>query len=82
MFWVRPDLDSEGKVNWGGGVFWNQIPEQGCSGEFGQKFLETQLGSLACLFITDSLSHVETNESLTCVPDRLCRIDSSSLSYF
>ena len=20
--------------------FWNQIPEQGCSGEFGQKFLE------------------------------------------
>ena len=25
----------------GEGVFWNQIPEQGCSGEFGQKFLET-----------------------------------------
>ena len=29
---------------WGGvgeEGFWNQIPEQGCSGEFGQKFLET-----------------------------------------
>ena len=24
----------------GGGGFWNQIPEQGCSGEFVQKFLE------------------------------------------
>ena len=24
-------------------MFWNQIPEQGCSGEFGQKFLEAQL---------------------------------------
>ena len=24
----------------GRGVFWNQIPQQGCSGEFGQKFLE------------------------------------------
>ena len=27
------------KFHWGG-VFWNQIPEQGCSGEFVQKFLE------------------------------------------
>ena len=25
----------------GRGVFWNQIPEQGCSEQFGQKFLET-----------------------------------------
>ena len=24
----------------GGGVFWNHVPEQGCSGQFGQKFLE------------------------------------------
>ena len=42
------------------------IPEEGCSGELGQKFLKTQLGSLACWCITDSLSHityVETNNS-------------------
>ena len=39
VFWVRSDLDS-GK-NFIGRVFWNQIPEQWCSGEFGQKFLET-----------------------------------------
>ena len=38
----------------GGGIlFWNQIPEQVCSGEFGQKFSR----SPACLRITD----VETN---------------------
>ena len=45
----------------GGGVFWNQIPEQGCSGEFGQKFT---VCTETCLCITDSLSHttyVETN---------------------
>ena len=77
MFWVRSDLDSGknfisgGGVFWnqipggGRGLFWNQIPEQGCSGEFGQKFLETYLGSLTCWCITDSLSHttyVETNK--------------------
>ena len=40
VLWVRSYLDS-GKnfISWGGS-FWNQIPEQGCSGEFGQKFLE------------------------------------------
>ena len=46
----------------GGVVFWNQIPEQGCSGEFGQKFT---VCTETCLCITDSLSHttyVETNE--------------------
>ena len=33
MFWVRSDLDSGNNFNFrGGGVFWNQIPEQGCSG--------------------------------------------------
>ena len=44
----------------GGGVFWNQIPEQGCFGEFWSKFS----GSLAGWCITDSLAHttyVETN---------------------
>ena len=41
-FWVRSDLDSGNNFNFGrGGVFWNQILGQGCSGEFGQKFLET-----------------------------------------
>ena len=43
-----------------GGGFWNHIPEQGCSEQFGQKIS----GSLTCLCITDSLSHtmyVETN---------------------
>ena len=44
MFWVRSDLDSGNNFNFlGGGVFWNQIPKQGCSGEFGQKFLEAKL---------------------------------------
>ena len=40
VLWVRSDLDS-GKnfISWRG-VFWKEIPEQGCSGEFGQKFLE------------------------------------------
>ena len=37
---VRLGLWEEFHVR-GGGVFWNQVPEQGCSGEFGQKFLET-----------------------------------------
>ena len=74
VFWVRLDLDSGNNFNFWGGVFWNQIPEQGrgvfwvrldldsgnnfnflgrgvlepnsrtggggCSGEFGQNFLE------------------------------------------
>ena len=43
VFWVRSDLDSRNNFNFlvgGGRCFWNQIPEQGCSGEFGQKFLE------------------------------------------
>ena len=66
VFWVRSDLDCGKNFNFGGwggaGVFWNQIPEQGCPGEFGQKFLE----ALACLCITDSLSHttfVETKKA-------------------
>ena len=48
----------------GGGGFWNQIPEQGCSGEIWSKFS----GSLAGWCITDSLSHttyVETNKHLS-----------------
>ena len=43
MFWVSSDLTSGKKVknfSLGGGVFWNQILEQGCSRELGQKFLE------------------------------------------
>ena len=56
---VRPDLDSGNNFNLGGGgVFWNQIPEQGCSGEFWSKFS----GSLAGWCITDGLSHVETKK--------------------
>ena len=40
-FWVCLDLDSGNDFNFlGGDVFWNQILEQGCSREFGQKFLE------------------------------------------
>ena len=59
VFWVRPHLDSGNNFNLGG-VFWNQIPEQGCFGEIWSKFS----GSLAGWCITDSLSHttyVETN---------------------
>ena len=44
-------------------MFWNQIPEQGCSGEIWSKFS----GSLAGWCITDSLSHttyVETNKKV------------------
>ena len=46
----------------GEGIFWNRIPEQGCSGESGQKFT---VQPETCLCITDSLSHttyVETNK--------------------
>ena len=39
VFWVRSDLDSGNNFNFGG-VFWTQILEQGCSSQFGQKFLE------------------------------------------
>ena len=59
VFWERSDLDSVKNFNFGGcsgkgrtwtlgrisirGVFWNQIPEQGCSGEFGQNFWKPSL---------------------------------------
>ena len=44
-FWGGCVLGKAGLGLWeqfyfSGGVFWNQIPEQGCSGEFGQNFLE------------------------------------------
>ena len=48
--------------HWEGWLFWNQIPEQGCSGEFGQKFT---VCTETCLCITDSFSHtayVETKK--------------------
>ena len=44
LFWKVKTQSAKICLNFnfqGGGVFWNQIPEQGCSGEFGQKFLET-----------------------------------------
>ena len=60
-------------------MFWNQTPDQGCSGEIWSKFSR----SLAGWCITDSLSHttyVETNEervnielSECFVFDLLCR---------
>ena len=55
-------------LNFNLGGFWNQIPEQGCSGEFGiwSKISGSMcFGSLACWCITVSLSHttyVETNK--------------------
>ena len=65
MLWVRLDLDSEGKVNLRGvggwGVVWNQNSRTGVLLRIWSKIS----GSLACLCITDSLSHttyVETNE--------------------
>ena len=49
----------------GEGVLWNQIPEQGCSGEFGPKiYCLRSTVQETCLCITDSLPHatyVETN---------------------
>ena len=39
VFWGTSDLDSEEKVRWGGGVL-DQITEEGCSCQFGQKILE------------------------------------------
>ena len=40
VFWKVKTQSAKISIFRGGAVFWNQIPEQGCSEQFGQKILE------------------------------------------
>ena len=64
MFWVRSDLDSGKNFNFGGGG--GVLEPNSRTGVLLRIWLKKS-GSLACLCITDSLSHtmyVETNETI------------------